>query len=428
MISPLRLLKNIWKVENIRKKFLITLLVFAVFRAVAVIPVPGMDHDTLRQLFAGNAFLSLLDIFSGGTLANFSLLALGVGPYINASIITQMLTFVVPAWEELSQEGEYGREKINQYTRWLTLPIAIVQSIGLLYFLRSNGIAIDPSALSVVSVVTTMVAGTFFVLWLGEILTQYGIGNGVSLIIFAGIAGRLPVVLAQTSAVASGQNITNLAAFGLLSAIVIYFVVKVNEATRQITVQYARRSRSGTTAGSQLTHLPLKLNQAGVIPIIFAVSLMLVPSFMANFLVASSNDFISQIGYFMSNNLTPQAPFYSLVYFTLVVLFTYFYTSVVFNPERIAEQLKKNGGFVPGIRPGVPTANYLAGISNKITLAGAMFLGLIAVLPNLAQQISGISTLAIGGTGILIVVSVVLETSKEIESQLVMHSYDKFLR
>ncbi len=427
MNSIVRLVTSLWKVEKLRQKLLFTLFIFAVFRAVAVIPVPGIDRGTLNQLFAGNAFLSLLDIFSGGTLANFSLLALGIGPYINASIIMQMLTFVIPALEDLSKEGEYGREKINQYTRLLALPISLVQSIFLLKFLQGQGILVNATPLSIASMAATLAAGAYFVTWLGELLDQYGLSNGISLIIFAGIAGRLPVSLAQTASTASNQDLTSLLAFAVVAAAMVYFVVKVNEATRQITVQYARRSRAGVTAGSQLTHLPLKLNQAGVIPIIFAVSLMLVPSFLATLLSSQANELLSRIGYFLSDNLAPQHPLYSVLYFLLVVIFTYFYTSVVFNTEKVADQMKKNGGFIPGIRPGMPTANYLAGISNKITLAGAVFLGLIAISPNIAQQLTGVRTLAIGGTGILIVVSVVLEAAKDIESQLVMHSYDKFL-
>lgn len=420
-------LRNLWRIPTLRRKLLITLLILLIFRFLAHVPVPGIDRDTLTQLFSTSAFLTLLDVFSGGTLANLSIMALGVNPYINASIMLQMLTMVIPQLEALSQEGDFGRQKINQYTRLLTLPLAIIQSFGLIILLKNQGIALVSSPLQIISIMITLTTGTVILMWLGELLTEYGLGNGISIIIFAGIAGRLPISLFQTASVASSQNLTNLLVFALMSLVVIYFVVKTTQAQRQITVQYARRTRLMPTSGGQLTHLPLRLNQAGVIPIIFAVSLMLVPSMLGNFLVSANQPVLQRLGTFFTVNLAPNSWLYILTYFILVVGFTFFYTAVVFNPEKIADQIKKNGGFIPGVRPGTPTVNYLTYILNRITLVGAAFLGLIAVLPNLAQSVTGISTLAIGGTGLLIVVSVILETSQKVESQLVMHNYDRFL-
>lgn len=419
--------KNIWRVKTLRNKLLVTLAVLAFFRALAHIPLPGIDNQALKQLFAGSALLTLLDIFSGGTLANFSIMALGVNPYINASIIVQMLTMVFPQLEELSKEGEYGREKINQYTRYLTLPLAVVQSFGLLALMRSQNIAPVSSPLHLVAIIATLTAGTMLLMWLGELISQHGLSNGVSIIIFAGIAGRLPITLIQAASTAQSQNLTNLIVFAAMAFAVIYFVVKISEATRNVTVQYARRNRNEASQGSTLTHLPLRLNQAGVIPIIFAVSLMLVPTLIAGVLNNSANPQLSQISRFLNLYFQPQGALYAVLYFLLVVIFTFFYTTVVSNPEKIADQLKKNGGFIPGVRPGHPTALYISSILSRITIAGAFFLGFVAVLPNIAQTVTGVNSLAIGGTGLLIVVSVILESAKDIQAQLVMRSYDKFL-
>ncbi len=427
MSKILDTLRNIWRVPTLRKKILITIGILALFRLAAHIPLPGIDTSTLKNLFAGSALLSLLDIFSGGTLANFSIMALGVNPYINASIIMQMLSMVFPSLEEMQKEGEYGREKINQYTRFLTLPLAIVQSFGLIALMRSQGLAGITNPLNLLTIIVTLTAGTMLLMWLGELIQEYGIGNGVSVIIFAGIVGRIPVSFFKTASTTTEQNTTNILVFAAMAILVIYFVVKITEAVRQVTIQYARRSRAGTTAGTQLTHLPLRLNQAGVIPIIFAVSLMLLPSVIGNFLLSNPNLTLAQIGRFLTSIFKPESATYSLLYFLLVVAFTFFYTTVVTNPEKIADEVKKNGGFVPGVRPGLPTAHYLGHIINRITLAGAVFLGLIAVLPNIAQAATGVTTLAIGGTSLLIVISVILETAKDIQGQLTIRNYDKFL-
>jgi len=392
---------NIFQIKDLRRKLLFTLLIFTVFRFLAHIPVPGADTAALKNLFASNQLLGLLDIFSGGTLANFSIMALGLGPYINASIVLQLLTMVFPKLEELSKEGEFGREKINQYTRFLTVPLAAIQSIGMVALLKNQQIISLLNPFQFLSIVVIMVAGTILLMWLGELLTEHGLGNGISLLIFAGIVGRMPVSLLQTAAVSQVINTTNLIVFSLMSLLVIAGIVFVNEASRQITVQYARRIRGGRQAGGQSTHLPLRVNQAGVIPIIFAVSLVLMPSMVGRYLQQVASPRLAAVASSMANFFDPNNAPYHIIYFLLVIGFTYFYTAVTFNPEKIAEDIKKYGGFIPGIRPGRPTADYLSYVLNRITLAGALFLGMIAILPSLARYLTDITTMSIGGTGIL---------------------------
>jgi preprotein translocase subunit SecY len=417
-----------WKSPELRRKILITAFLFVVFRLFAHIPIPGVDTRRLAALFAQNQFLGLLDIFSGGTLVNFSVLALGLNPYINASIILQLLTIVFPKLEELSKEGEYGREKINQYTRFITVPLAVMQSIGMYALLKNQGIigAINPLAL--IAIVVTMTAGTLFAMWLGELITEYGIGNGISLLIFAGIVGRLPVTLGQTATTMTAEYMTNMVVFAALAIAVIAATVYVNEAVRRITVHYARRIRGNKVYGGSTSYLPLRVNQAGVIPIIFAVSMVLLPSLVGGFLQQIKSPIAVNFGRFLSGLFNPNGPSYNIIYFFLVIGFTYFYTAITFNPNKIAQEIQKYGGFIPGIRPGAPTAAYLNYILTRITLAGALFLGIIAILPSIAKQISGVSTLLVGGTGVLIVVSVVLETVKALEAQLVMRNYEGFLK
>jgi len=394
---------------------------------VAHIPVPGIDTKALRSLFSQNQFLGLLDMFSGGTLANFSVMALGLNPYINASIIFQLLTMVFPKLEELQKEGEYGQERINQYIRLVTLPLAILQSIGMYALLKNAKIITNLSIPSLISMVTTMMAGTVLLMWLGELITEKGLGNGISLLIFAGIVGRLPVSFGQTVAIFEAANLFNLLVFVVLAVSVVASVVFTEEAVRKVKIEYAKRIYGGKMYGGQSTYLPLKINQAGVIPIIFAVSLVLIPSMAGRFLEQVPNPAIASVAKFFVTVFSPGSFIYNFIYFILIVGFTYFYTAVVFNPTKIAEEIKKHGGFVPGIRPGTPTANYLNYILIRITLAGAIFLGLVAVLPTLAQSLTRIQTLSIGGTGILIVVSVVLEMSKMIEGMIQMRGYEKFL-
>lgn len=424
MDNLLRLFRNSFKAPDVRRKILFTAGILVIFRIFAHIPVAGVNVEQLKALFAGSQFLGLLDIFSGGTLANFSLMALGLNPYINASIIMQMATMIFPKLEALQKEGESGRQKINQYTRFLTVPLAGVQAVGMFALLRSQGIVAIQNPLDIATFILTMVAGTMLLVWLGELITEKGVGNGISIIIFAGIVGNLPVLLGQTLSTTSSQNLMNIFTFAAMSLAVIISIVVVNEATRRITVNYARRVRGNKMYGGQSTHLPLRLNQAGVIPIIFAVSLILLPSLIAQYLAASSNPALSSLAANMAVWFDPNGFLYNALYFVLVVLFTFFYTAVVFNPKKISDEIQKYGGFIPGIRPGAQTAKYLNYVLIRITVAGALFLGIIAILPSLARAATNVQSLVLGGTGILIVVSVVLETIKSIEAQLVMRNYE----
>jgi preprotein translocase subunit SecY len=422
-----RIVRSSFTTPEIRNKLLFTAGIFLVFRLFAHIPVAGVDVAQLRNLFSQNQFLGLLDIFSGGTLANFSIMALGLNPYINASIILQLLQMIFPKLEEMAKEGEQGRKKINQYTRFLTVPLALLQALGMYALLRSQGVIGTLPAVPLIAFILTMVAGTMFLVWMGELITERGVGNGVSVLIFAGIVGRLPVTIGQTASTFTGENTVNFFIFAALSLVMIAGIIVVNEATRQITVFYAKRVRGNKVYGGQQTHLPLRLNQAGVIPIIFAVSLVLIPSVVGNYLIPLQNKTLSGIGTFLTNTFNANSWTYNVIYFLLVVGFTYFYTAVVFNPKKIADEIQKYGGFIPGIRPGNQTAKYLNYILTRITIVGALFLGIIAIAPNVAKQVTNIQTLALGGTGVLIVVSVILDTFKAIEANLVTRNYEGFL-
>lgn len=414
--------------RELRRRLLVTLFIFAIFRFITHIPVPGVNLEAIKQVFSSNQLLSLLDVFSGGTLANFSILALGLNPYINASIIMQLMTMINPKLEEMSKEGETGQNIINQYTRMLAVPLAIMQSAAMFMLLKNSNLVTTTNPVSIITLLATMAAGSLFLMWLGENLTEYGIGNGISLIIFAGIVGRLPVTFLQTSAIASTINPASILAYVALGLAVIYAIVSIDEAKRQIPVSYSRRIRGGKDVGGGTTYLPIKLNNAGVIPIIFAIALVLAPSMLANLLKGVSNQAIALAATNFSNWFTPTSFAYNIFYFAMVVSFTYFYTAVVFDTDKIADQLKANGGYVPGIRPGKETSKYLSHIVKRTTLAGAMFLGCIAILPSIVQAMTGITTLTIGGTSILIVVSVVLETYRKTQSYQVARSYDSFIR
>jgi len=355
-------------------------------------------------------------------------MALGLNPYINASIVLQLLTVIFPKLEELRKEGEYGRFKINQYTRLLTLPLTLIQAIGIFILLQNQKIIINLSPLEFFSFILTMIAGTFILVWLGELISEFGLGNGISLLIFVGIVGRIPVLVGRTITLVNQELFFNTLIFLILSILVIASVVFVNEAVRKIPVYYASRIKGNRLYQAASNYLPLKLNQAGVIPIIFAVSFVLFPQMIGNFLQYSKNYLIASIAKFLITVFNPSGFFYNFFYFILVIGFTYFYTVVVFNPQKIAEEIQKHGGFIPGIRPGLATKQYLEKILYKITSVGAIFLGIIAILPAIISKITSIPNLVIGGTGILIVVSVVLETFKMIEAQLVMKNYNKFLK
>lgn len=413
--------------SELKRRLLVTLLILTIFRFVTHIPVPGVNLEAIKQVFGSNQLLSLLDIFSGGTLANFSILALGLNPYINASIIMQLLTMVIPKLEALQKEGEQGSEQLNQYTRMLAVPLSLLQAGAMYMLLNSSQLITITTPLQMLTLLLTMSAGSLFLMWLGENLTEYGLGNGISMLIFAGIVGRIPVATLQTQATLSTTNPWNVILILVMSVLLIYSIVMIDEAKRQVVIQYSRRVRGG---GSGVTHsyLPIKLNNAGVIPIIFAIALVLAPSMLAQLLGKLENTTIATAATNFSNAFSPTSFWYNAVYFILVVVFTYFYTAVVFDSDKVSDQLKKNGGYVPGIRPGTHTASYLRQIVSRTTLPGAVFLGIIAILPSIVSQMTGVQTLTIGGTSLLIVVSVVLETYRKIQTYSVSRSYDNFIK
>lgn len=417
---------QIFKIRELRNKILFILGILIVFRIAANVPLPGVNVEQLQRLFEGNQLLGMLNVFSGGGLSNISIVMLGVGPYITASIIMQLLTMIVPRVEQMyKEEGEAGRQKFNMITRWLTVPLAVLQTFSMVTLLRSQGVLSATSFFDVSVVVVIATAGTIFLMWLGELITEKGIGNGVSLIIFAGIVSSLPSSVSQMFLTFDSAQIFVYIGLFLVTLITIGGVVMVTEGQRNIPVSYAKRIRGEQTYGGSSSHLPLRVNQAGVIPIIFAMSIMLFPGMIATFLSKVSNVTVAHWATVV-NTLFQNQVFYSVLYFILIVMFTYFYTAVVFDPVKISENLQKQGGYIPGIRPGTTTADFLYKIMNRITLTGSIFLGIIAVLPFIVQGMTNIQSLKIGGTSILIVVSVVIETIKQIESQLVMRDYEGF--
>jgi preprotein translocase subunit SecY len=417
---------QLFKIKDLRNRILFVLSLLVVFRLMAIIPVPGVDVLKLKSFFEGNQLFGLLNIFSGGALSNLSIVMLGVGPYITASIIMQLLTMLIPALKELyHEEGEIGRQKFNQYTRYLTVPLAALQGYSLLVLLRNQQIIVSQSYLVFLSSVFVVTAGSMFLMWLGELISEKNVGNGISLLIFAGIISRIPVDLKQTLITYDPSQIPTYLSFIIVSLIVIAGVVIVTEGERAIPVAYAKRIRGNRIYGGSMAHLPLRVNQAGVIPIIFALSILLFPQLIVQVLSGVNIVWLSQAAGFLSGFLRNQLV-YGSFYFVLVILFTYFYTAVTFDPDQISENLQKQGGFIPGIRPGNPTAGYIKHILNRVVLIGAIFLGVIAILPLTVQYFTGITTLTIGGTALLIVVSVVLESMKQIKSQLIMREYEGF--
>lgn len=417
---------QIFKIRELRNKVLFVLALLAIFQFAAVIPVPGVDLVRLKAFFEGNQFFGLLDIFSGGALSNLSVVMLGVAPYITASIIMQLLTMMFPKLKELYQEsGEQGRAKFTQYTRVLSIPLAVIQTVGLLTLLQNQQILAKLTPLGLITDITLVTAGTVFLMWLGELITEKGIGNGISLIIFAGIVARIPGAIQRLFLTYDPSQIPTYFVFLAVALVVIAGVVFVSEGQRNIPISYAKRIRGGRLYGGVSSYLPLRVNQAGVIPIIFAISILLFPGMIAQFVSAFNVPWLLAGARFI-NNLFANQIFYGSLYFLLVVLFTYFYTAVTFDPKAIAANLQKQGGFVPGIRPGNSTAEFLHKILNRIILFGAAFLGMIAVLPIIVQGATGITAMTLGGTALLIVVSVVLETMKQINAQLVMRDYEAF--
>ena len=416
---------QIFKIKDLRNRIFFVMALLAVFRLMAAIPVPGVDVIRLKEFFASNQLFGLLNIFSGGGLSNLSIVMLGVGPYITASIIMPLLTMLVPALKELyHEEGELGRQKFNRYTRYLTVPMAAFSGYGLLVLLQKQQI-IAAGPLTFLSSVFVVMAGSMFLMWLGELITEKNVGNGISLMIFAGIIAVIPTNVKQTLATFLPSQIPTYLAFIVVGLVVIAGVVIITEGERAIPVAYAKRIRGNRIFGGSMAHLPLRVNQAGVIPIIFALSILLFPQMIAQVLAAFDVAWLSStarsLALLMNNQLV-----YGSLYFLLVILYTYFYTAVTFDPEQISQNLQKQGGFIPGIRPGNSTAGYIKRILNRVVLIGAIFLGVIAVLPIAVQSATGITAFTIGGTSLLIVVSVVLESMKQIGSQLVMREYEGF--
>lgn len=418
-------LGRIWKTREVRNSLLFVLVMILVFRIAAHIPTPGIDASALPSLFAGNQFFGLLNLFSGGTLENFSLVAMGLGPYITASIVFQLMGMIFPKFEELQKE-EQGRQKINSWTRWLTVPLAFLQGYSLiLLFKQQTGAAIftGTDIWTQLLAISSMTAGTIFLMWLGELISEKKVGNGTSILIFAGIVAGLPSYLSQALAVYDrSQLVTAIVVVALLLATVIAVVV-MNEAQRNVPIQYARQVRGARLAGAVTSHLPLKLNLGGVIPIIFAVSVILFPTVVAQFFVNARTEAVRNAALWVSQMFQNQLV-YGIAFAVLVFAFTFFYASVIFNPQTVAENLQKQGSFIPGIRPGEPTAEYLGHVVNRLLLLGAIFLAVIAVLPVAVQAFTGNASLVVGGTSLLIVVSVIIDSIKQIEAQLSMHEYE----
>ena len=416
-------LRLIFLDESLRKRIFFVLGVLAVSRLLAVIPIPGIDTARLQSLFAGSEFLNLLNIFSGGGLSNLSIVMLGVGPYITASIIMQLLSVMAPRIKALYQEeGEAGRRRFTQYSRLLTVPLAMIQGYAFIKLLQGQGI-LAPLSLNVLLMdILVIVAGSMLLMWLGELITEFGVGNGVSLIIFAVIVSQLPTAVGQLIFTFDPAQLP-IYLVGLAIALLVTFgVVIVTEAERPIPITYAKQVRGGHTYGGLATYLPLRVNQAGVIPIIFALSILLFPQMIFQFLTKSSVAVISDLSSF-ALALLANAWFYTSAYFVLVFLFTYFYTAVTFDSDAIATNLQKSGAFVPGVRPGESTSQYISHILIRLTLVGALFLGVIAILPLVLRSLTGIQTLAIGGTALLIVVSVVIDLVKKIDAQVSVREY-----
>ncbi|MDO8584604.1 MAG: preprotein translocase subunit SecY [bacterium] len=412
------------KIPDIRNKILSIAFLLVVFRIFAAIPIPGIDAVRLREFLGSNQLLGFLNVFSGGTLSNLSIMMLGVGPYITATIIMQLLTMIFPNLKVIYyEEGAQGRAKFNRISRYITVPLAGLQAYGFLNLLRSQGVLPALDVFEIMRNVIIIMTGTMILVWIGELITEKKIGNGTSLIIFAGIVSALPQAVRTAVLSYDVAMLPTYIAFVVMSIIVIAGVVFVNQGERKVPVAYSKRVRGNKVYGGSMSYLPLRVNQAGVIPIIFAISILLFPQFLAQIVSVVSTDLSVRLNDLVAGLLNNQL-IYGISYFVLVVVFTYFYTAVTFDPKEIAKNLQRSGGFIPGIRPGEPSGDFLSKLVNRVTLFGAMFLGLIAVLPIITQSITGIATLTIGGTALLIVVSVALETMQQLEAQLTMREYE----
>ncbi len=430
-----------FKIPDLRQRILFTLGMLVIFRFFAAVPVPGVNREGLQEFIQQNALLGILNIFSGNSLQNFSIVALGVYPYITASIIMQLMTPIIPSLNELSNEGQGGRNKINQFTHYLTVPLAFLQGYGqgVLFsqqtgpdgrpLIEGFGFGDSANILPTLATLFTMTAGTMLLVWIGELITEFGIGNGVSIIIFGGIVASLPSsIMALFSGPSDTRSIVSLVLFLLIGLLTIVGIVLINEGQRRIPVHHAKRVRSGRMYGGNTTFIPLKVNSAGMIPLIFAVSILVFPGLIAQFLSTSSNETLRNFAAQLSAWMSPNTFQYNVIYFLLVVAFTYFYTMVIFQQQKIAENLQRQGAFIPGVRPGRNTQLYLMRTLNRITLIGALFLGTVAILPFIASRLTGVNSLLLGATSLLIVVGVAIDTMRQLEAQLVMRNYEGFIR
>ena len=415
-------LKNAWKVEELRNKILFVLAMIAVYRIGAHIPVPGINPEALQRFFQGDGVLGFLNMFSGGALRRFTIFAMSISPYITASIVMQLLTVVIPKLEELSKQGQEGKKIITKYTRYATVVLGLIQGTGITLMIKNTGAIANDSLFNLATIVITLTAGTIFLMWLGEQITDKGIGNGISIIIFASIISRFPTAVMNTfdKLQAGAINIFNVLIFAAIAVIVIAVVIYIQQGQRKVPVQYSKRVVGRKVYGGRSTHIPMKVNQAGVIPVIFASSVLLFPATIARFI---QQDWAQAI----SNALTPGTPLYIILFALMIIFFTYFYTAIQFNPIEIADNMKQNGGFVPGRRPGRPTAEYLDKILTRITLAGAIFLAGVAVLPNFVIGLTGIEA-RFGGTALLIVIGVALRTMQQVETYLLSRHYEGFMQ
>ncbi|NQV90676.1 preprotein translocase subunit SecY [Candidatus Uhrbacteria bacterium] len=417
-------LVRIWKTKEVRNSILFIVAMLIIFRVIAHIPVPGVDAAALKNIFGGDSqFFGLLNIFSGGTLESFSVVAMGVMPYITASIIFQLLGMIIPQVEEMQKE-EQGRQKINQWTRLATIPLSFIQAYGLILLLSQQGQFFTNTGITtLLFAIISLTTGTMFLMWIGELISEKNIGNGISILILAGIVAGLPTFFSQSLAVYDRSQLISLIAFVVMAIVTVVAIVVMNEAQRNIPVQYARAVRGSRLSGAVSSHIPLRLNMGGVIPIIFAISIVLFPTVIAQFFLGAKTEFLRDAATWILQVFQNQA-IYGGLYFTLVFVFAYFYTAVIFHPDQVAENIQKQGGFIPGIRPGKQTAEYIGWVVNRLLFTGALFLALIAVLPIVIQQFTGNASLVIGGTSILIIVAVVIDSIKQIEAQMTMREYE----
>ena len=418
----LQSLRTAFRIGDLRRRIFFTFWMFVVFRIGTHVPVPGIDTEVIKELFKEGSLFGLLDLFSGGALRAFSVLAMNIYPYINSSIIVQLLTLVIPAWEKMAKE-EDGKKKLQQYTRYGTILLGLIQAVGMSFAIRAQGAVKDPNFFSMATIAITLTAGTVFLMWLGELITDKGIGNGISLIIFAGIVSRYPAELVNTIqyALAGRISVLNIFALIFLGGFLVIAVIWITEGERRVPVQYAKRVVGRKMYGGQSTHIPLRINQAGVIPVIFASSVLAFPVTITSFVNAEWARTLERIFDYRS-------PWYTITYAGLILFFTYFYTAITFNPGEVADNMKKYGGFIPGYRPGKPTVEYLDRVLTRITLVGAVFLAFIAVVPNFLMRATNVPGASFSGTALLIVIAVALETMKQIEAHLIMRNYRGFMK